>query len=508
MRNTRLLISIFVLIMITFMSSKVNAKEITEESKIKLNGDAISSKVTDNTESTYITVSKESEIEITSEDDIYSIYVVYEFSSKTGTLIGNDKTANIGENNFLHEYINVEEKIGISNDIKIKYDEDVKIAEIYIIGEGEIPDFVEIWNPPYEKADLLLFSTHSDDEQLFMLGLMPTYVARGAYVQVVYFANHNDNTQRLHEQIHGLYTVGIRNYPILGIVPDAYSETLEKAISNMEASNITEDDAIRFQVENIRRFKPQVVVGHDEKGEYSHGQHILNTYCLEKAILYTNDKTYDEESYNQYGLWQISKLYLHLYEKNQITMDYDIPLEYFNGKTAYEVSKEGYSKHLSQQWTWFTKWINGPNNSYKKATEITTYSPLLYGLYYTNVGEDIKKNDMFENLTFYSIQEEEEKQKEKKEKEEKQYEEETKEEQEQKNGKKKYIFIIILILFLLRLRVVMKKRKKKKKRRYTKRNDYDFNFSYDYDFNYGYNEKRNRNSNNNNRIRYKGKRYR
>ena len=91
-------------------------------------------------------------------------------------------------------------------------------------------------------------------------------------------------------------------------------------------------------------------------------------------------------------------------------MDYDIPLEYFNGKTAYEVSKEGYSKHLSQQWTWFTGWINGKNNQYTKATDIKTYSPLKYGLYYSNIGEDIQKNDMFENITYYKIQQEKEEQ--------------------------------------------------------------------------------------------------
>lgn len=79
------------------------------------------------------------------------------------------------------------------------------------------------------------------------------------------------------------------------------------------------------------------------------------------------------------------------------------------GKTAYEVSKEGYSKHLSQQWTWFTDWINGKNNNYTKATDIKTYSPLKYGLFYSNVGEDIQKNDMFENITYYRVQIEHEK---------------------------------------------------------------------------------------------------
>ena len=297
---------------------------------------------------------------------------------------------------------------------------------------------------------------------------MPTYVARGANVQVVYFANHNDNPKRLHEQLHGLYAVGIRNYPIFGLIPDAYSENLKDALKNMNKANISEEMALKFQVENIRRFKPQVVVGHDEKGEYSHGQHILNTYLLEKAILNANDENYDNESYIKYGKWQISKLYLHLYEKNQIKMDYDVPLEYFNGKTAYEVSKEGYSKHLSQQWTWFTKWINGPNNSFKKATEIKKYSPLEYGLYYSNVGEDINKNDMFENITYYKDQKEEKESKNEENDNEDIGEKEAPiiQKNKKKSNKKYVIIIIVIIMIFLRLKVIKAEKNKKKKRAY------------------------------------------
>ena len=329
-----------------------------------------------------------------------------------------------------------------------------------------MPEYVEVWEKPCEQADLLLLSTHSDDEQLFFLGLLPTYVSKGAYVQVVYFTNHNDTPKRLHEQLHGLYTVGIKNYPIMGIVPDEYSTTLNGAIANLKASNITEEDALKFQVENIRRFKPQVIVGHDEKGEYSHGQHILNTYLLEKAILKANDESYDEISVQKYGKWQISKLYLHLYPNNQITMNYDIPLEQFGGKTAYQVSKEGYSKHLSQQWTWFTGWINGKNNIYTKATDITKYSPLTYGLYYTNVGEDIEKNDMFENLKYYKVQAEEKKKQEQEALEASQKDiekiENTEDNKKRKTNNLNVVLVpcLIIILVIITITLVIKKKKK------------------------------------------------
>jgi len=389
---------IFTFLMLLLLPTFVNAEDITTTSKITIN-DNTNSKLFDNNENSYVTIDKNDTIKIINDEKIYGIYIIYELNSQIGIISNNKNSADIGTNNFLHEYIDVDKLIGNSNELIITYNDNVKIGEIYILSEGILPEFIETWNPPCNEADLLLFSTHSDDEQLFFLGLLPTYVVKGANVQVVYFAHHNDNPKRLHEQLHGLYTVGIRNYPIMGYIPDAYSESLEGAIRNMENSDISIEDVTNFEVEMIRRFKPLVVVGHDELGEYSHGQHILNTHVLKIALEKTNDKNYHTTSYEKYGLWDVPKTYLHLYKENQIIMNYDEPLEYFNGKTAYEVSKEGYSKHYSQQWTWFTKWINGSNNSYTKATEIKTYSPVEYGLYRSLVGNDINKNDMFENLT-------------------------------------------------------------------------------------------------------------
>lgn len=402
MKKNILLITILLL-----LPNVVFAKEITNKSTIEINNKA-NNKITDNNENTFITINPSDKITITSNENIHGIYILYERQSSLGTITNQEKNASIGTNAFLHEYVNVEEQIGASTQITIEYQNSVKIAEIYVLSEGELPDFVEQWNPPCEEADLLLFSTHSDDEQLFFLGLLPTYVAQGKKVQVVYFTNHYDNPKRLHEQLHGLYTVGITSYPIIGIVPDAYSESLEGAIKNLQKAELTEKDTLDFEVEMLRRFKPLVVVGHDELGEYSHGQHILNTHILKQAILFAEDENYELKSNTKYEPWSVPKTYLHLYKENQIIMDYDTPLEYFGGRTAYEVSKEGYKMHLSQQYTWFTAWMNGKNNEYTKSTQIKKYSPLEFGLYRSLVGEDNNKNDMFENITKRMIEEIEE----------------------------------------------------------------------------------------------------
>lgn len=384
---------IFILLFIPYF---VSASDITKESTILVNNKE-NKKLTDDNEDTFLTLNKET-ITIQSTKEMHGIYIIYERKSSVGSIKNSNQTAPIGESGFLHEYVDVKNLIGATNELTLEYKESVKIAEIYVLDEGALPDFVEIWNPPCEEADLLLFSTHSDDEQLFFLGLLPTYVARGKKVQVVYFTNHYDNTKRLHEQLHGLYTVGITSYPIIGLVPDAYSTSLEGAINNLKSSGLTEEDALNFEVEMLRRFKPLVVVGHDEAGEYSHGQHILNTHILKQAVEKSEDNTFHEASYLKYGTWSTPKTYLHLYKENQIVMNYDTPLEYFNDKTAYEVSKEGYKKHISQQYTWFTAWMNGKNNEYTKATQIKKYSPLEFGLYRSLVGSDLEKNDMFENI--------------------------------------------------------------------------------------------------------------
>lgn len=428
------------------------AKDITNTSIVQINNEKANSKLTDNNENTYYSINKDETITITNDEKIHGIYIIYELECKTGTITIDNKNIVIGENNYLHEYIDLSS--APSNTLSLTYNENVKVGEIYVLSEGTLPKYVEVWEKPLDNnADLLLFSTHSDDEQLFFLGLMPTYVAKGANVQVVYYANHNDNPKRLHEQLHGLYTVGIRNYPIMGIIPDAYSETLEGAINNIEKAGLTIDNAIDFQVEMIRRFKPSVVVGHDELGEYSHGQHILNTHTLKIALEKTNDNTYHTKSYEKYGLWNVPKTYLHLYKENKIIMDYDTPLEYFNGLTAYEVSKQGYSKHNSQQWTWFTKWINGSNNEYTKSTDIKKYSPNEYGLYRSLVGEDILKNDMFENITFRKDKKEEIN--EKVEKEEINYSEKT-ELLDTIKENQKYIIIGIIILLILSYLIIKK----------------------------------------------------
>ena len=123
------------------------------------------------------------------------------------------------------------------------------------------------------------------------------------------------------------------------------------------------------------------------------------------ALPSLSDPSFCPDSANKHGVWDVPKTYFHLYEENKITMNWDVPLSAFNGKTAFEMTVEGFACHKSQHWTWFNDWIHGKAGSpVEKASDIKTYSPCEYGLYRTTVGNDTVGGDFLENIVLYKDQ--------------------------------------------------------------------------------------------------------
>ena len=396
----------FAMISLLVFPSIAYADEATDISKQVIYSDngASITRINDDNITTSYKAGSNSSISIHSENDnIKQLYIVYELSSQKGKLVSDkNEEVTLGLNGFLHEYVNLKSS---AKDITITFDGDVNINEIDVFTDGETPSYVQKWVKETE-TDLMIFSTHADDEQLFFAGVMPTYINKGKKVHVVYLARHDIGSyyapNRLHEQLDGLWALGVTDYPTFGLIPDEYSESINVARNQMNAAGFTDDDVIKFDVEQIRYYKPKVILGHDENGEYSHGQHILNISTLKEAVDKAADNTYTSVNIDAYNT---PKFYIHLYDlDNKTELDYDVPLEKYNGKTAYQVSKEGYSKHLSQQYTWFTKWLNGNNNEYTSSKQITKYNPAYWGLYKSEVGPDMDKNDLFENIQVEEIQ--------------------------------------------------------------------------------------------------------
>ena len=344
-------------------------------------------------------------------EGIGSLYVIFnkEYGAFSVTDLDTGEVRDFGEDAFLHEFADLQSAFGYAP-AKVKLElrnGPGQMNEFYVFTPGQVPDHIQKWEQPKDgETDIVLFSAHGDDEQLFFAGLLPYYAReRGYQVQVVYLTDHRNLTfRRAHEMLDGLWAVGVTAYPVFGSYADLLSGSAKDAMSHFKAQGITEEGLLGFVVENLRRFRPMVAVGHDLKGEYGHGQHMLYAELLTRAVEITADPGQYPESAERYGTWDVPKTYLHLYPENQIYMDWDQPLESFDGMTAFEVTKKlGFPCHKSQYWdfSWYLSFKSS-------AAEITEYSPCEYGLYRSTVGPDVQKDDMVENVKTHTQQKEEE----------------------------------------------------------------------------------------------------
>ena len=370
----------------------------------------------DGSRSTYARIPENGIVTLSRPDRIAALYIEFDRVPQKWTLTDAAGTViSCGQNGFLHEFVDVSAVLGApANSLTLSFPEGASVADIYAFSDGELPSWVQQWKSPCEQADLLLLSSHSDDEQLFFAGVLPYYaIERQLNVQVAYIVQHFEaygapDHQRPHEQLDGLWAVGVRNYPVMSEFPDLYSESKDRATAFSAAQKVYEDagftyeDFVGYITECIRRFEPLVVVSHDLNGEYGHGTHVYAAAALTDAIVLASDETQFPDSAAVYGPWTVEKTYLHLYPENRITMDWDTPLDSLGGKTPFEITQEGFACHKSQHWTWFYRWIYGTADApITKASQVRGYSPCRYGLYDTQVGPDVVGGDFFENIETY-----------------------------------------------------------------------------------------------------------
>ncbi len=355
--------------------------------------------LTDGREDAAVNLPAGTVLTVSSETPIGGLYLVFDTAVEWTLGTGTGSEAR-GQDGFLHEYV----KTGGEKTLTLTFPAGAELCEITVLSEGTLPDGIQVWKKNDAPCDLLLISTHADDEQLFFAGVLPWYAGECDYeVQVAYFTNHRAwEKKRQHEQLNGLWTVGVTRYPVFGDLPDYWdgaTKTLQFGYDTSAWNGFSKEKLVGFQVGLLRRFQPLVVVGQDVNGEYGHPQHQVNVDTLRQALEISADASKYPESAAEYGTWDVPKAYLHLWEEHAITMDWDRPIAKFGGKTAYQMTKLGYACHASQQYTWFTRWLNGDDGSFTSATQITTYSPCRWGLFRTLVGYDEAGGDFFEHLT-------------------------------------------------------------------------------------------------------------
>lgn len=398
----------------SFAESAV-ARDITADTDFSGSGFDSLNFLRDKNTDRYVSSDGNASLTLENPEGIGSLYLLFQLEygeySVTDNATGQSVTA--GTYGFLHEYLDLSALFGSApTSLTLQFTNDtVKLSELYIFSAGSVPDFVQQWQPPLEgKADIVLFSSHGDDEQLYFAGLLPYYAGElKCGVQVVYLTDHRNFTlTRAHEMLNGLWSVGVTAYPVFGGFADFLSYSMKSTYEQYQSTyNTSKDELQGFVVEQIRRFRPQVAIGHDVNGEYGHGMHKVYTDLLIKSLDLTADPASFPESAERYGLWELPKLYLHLYAENPIVLNYDIPLDSFDGLTAFQVSQQlGFPCHKSQQrYVMFTDWLYGYDGNITKASQITEYSPCQFGLYHSTVGADVRKDDFLENIVTYAEQE-------------------------------------------------------------------------------------------------------
>ena len=354
--------------------------EITDAKTVTSSGNA--DKLTDSNYKTKIKFDGGGTVRIDSKNEkISHVYVIWD--NPPGAWYLNEELISYthGKNGFIHEFITLNTPCDY---VTVNVPSGKTLCDVRVFSAGEIPNDVQIWNPPHERADLLMLPCHSDDDHLYFGGTMPYYGGElGMRVQVAYITNHWGEPVRTHELLNGMWTVGITAYPVISEFPDKPTFSLETA------QDIYDSDEVRgYIVELIRRFKPYVLLGHDLLGEYGHGAHMLSALLITEAVEISMNGDAYPESAKKYGLWDVPKTYLHNYEENQIRMDWDIPLERFGGKTGFQMAEAGFDCHKSQHIYDLTVHRNG------------RCSCRFFGLYRTTVGVDEIKKDFFENIVF------------------------------------------------------------------------------------------------------------
>ena len=379
------------------------AEDITKDTRITARGFDRSWPMTDGAFRYYCDGGAGATVTLSAGNSIGGIYILFDETCESWSISASDGPRIEKQEEFIHQYVDIAEVFGEDcRSLTLTFERGARISEIYVLGLGACPEWVQRWESTPERTDILLISAHSDDEHLFFAGILPYYTSQGRIVTVAYLTEHNDKHERRHERLNGLWRAGVRYYPVGGGINDRYSTDMEWAKSNLIEDGHTASEVDSFIVELFRMTRPLVVFTHDFEGEYKHGQHILLADSVARMLKVSADGTVYPESADKYGTYEVPKAYFHLWTENRVEFAWDEPCAQLGGRTPFEVSRDAFLCHESQLNSKFYKWIFGDEEkTVNKASDIEEHSPLQFGLYHSTVGYSTGR-DIFEGLIAYS----------------------------------------------------------------------------------------------------------
>ncbi|MBR5667476.1 MAG: PIG-L family deacetylase [Lachnospiraceae bacterium] len=354
------------------------------------------SAISDRDRNTGLAYSEGNSITVTAEKEMAGIYLIWGNKTPGYTVKAGEQEITCGADGFLHDYVAFETPV---KECTVTIHEECILCDLYAYSEGRLPDSVQVWNAPYENADMLVFAAHASDESLYFGGPLTLYGAvLNKRVQVVYLTDYTGSdiagSAREHEKLDCLWAMGIHTYPV-NIAADRL-QISTAGPTEQDMAGISYEGLCLAVTEQIRRFKPLVVITHDEGGEYGNDAHVILHRAVTEAVQKTMLEDYDPDSASKYGTWDVPKTYIHLYGDNTIRMNLRIREAKLNNKTILNTLRQAYEKHVSQQHLWF--YVSDSNDPANQ-----DYSCADFGLFRTTVGKNIG-GDMFEHVLTYDEQ--------------------------------------------------------------------------------------------------------
>jgi LmbE family N-acetylglucosaminyl deacetylase len=178
------------------------------------------------------------------------------------------------------------------------------ICTLRIYEKDKVGISVEQWKTT-DKCELMVISAHRDDEVIFFGGTIPYYSAVKKKKICTVFMSGCDII-RIREAHESQWSMGINNYPIFMCFPGGFHDGINGTINDWGG----EEKVLGKIVENIRNYKPDVIVTHDFKGERGHPTHKTVAYLVQKAVKIVSDKNKFIDTYKLYGTHEVKKIYM------------------------------------------------------------------------------------------------------------------------------------------------------------------------------------------------------
>ncbi len=258
------------------------------------------------------------------------------------------------------------------------------------------------WLPPTNKIALLAVWAHPDDEGIWGGGSLP-YYSSVLHMPTMIVCMCPSEAVRYDELRCAAWSYGLRYEPVFGDFMGYNSGLNTNTAFGTNTINLTWDywadgryqgtmseveagkaRAINFVAEQIRRYRPDVVITHDLNGETGHDNHKATAYAVTQAFSVAADP--NATATNLVGLppWQAQKLYVHLYPSNRLFHTYwETPSASLSNQTPHQAVNVGLTCHVSQGSNrWICASVYPPSGSY------TTWPSEWWGLYASVVGPD------------------------------------------------------------------------------------------------------------------------